>query len=190
MVERACSYGLQCVLPTPLAWSHRTCSASWLLAACLLDTAIVSFCRPCHRCMPCVKVDLRLVHRTHPSHSSLEPVRRSGSVYNVVDDDPAGRAEVVAFARRLLNPEPPRCDDIKAGGPPGATRCSPDVGSPQPRESLSALGAPGARVERAPPDRMEAGAREPAPRSDLPQALLGAMPVLRKSGNAEMCMMV
>lgn len=129
---------------------------------------------------------LRLVH----SHSSLEPVCRPGSVYNVVDDDPAGRAEVVAFARRLLNPGPPGGDDLSAGGAPGAARCLPDVGSPQPREDLSALGAPGARVEGAPPDRMEAGAREPAPRSNLPQPLLGAMPVLRESGNDKTCMVV
>ena len=148
--------------------------------------SIISSCRPCHICqMPCMKVDLRLVHPTYPSHSSPEPVCRPGSVYNVVDDDPAGRAEVVAFARRLLNPGPPRGDDIKCRGSSwGHTAFARRWLAAAAREPLSAgrILTRALRERRLIAWKRACGSRRPGlAYPTLP--LLGAMPVLRKSGN-------
>lgn len=86
-----------------------------------------------------------------------------GSVYNVVDDDPASRGEVVAFARQLLQPgaarsgeEPSRSGQqgpLRAGAPGGA----PPGGEQEPDAAPARL-APAEGLQAAAPR-----AAEPAP---------------------------
>ena len=90
----------------------------------------------------------------HLQGSSHVPV---GSVYNVVDDDPASRGEVVAFARQLLHPGTAQSDgEASRSGQQGPLRAgvpgsAPAGGEREPDAATARLAQAEALQPAAPP---------------------------------------
>jgi len=105
---------------------------------------------------------------TGPRHCCWPPeaarALAPGTVYNVVDDDPAPRGQVVAYARQLLGAGSP------AGAAPGEG--APQVAAPPPAQPAR---EPGARQEPGRAGRAAAvQAAAPAPGGDAQRAGNGA----------------